>query len=100
LLGYVHATSVQRASEVHVCSLKNLTVLVIDQCFCWVQDIFDKELNDKRKSRWAKAFAEVAEEEDSDDSKGATSSTSSAPTPACGNIRALIVLEHIIQVSF
>ena len=44
-------------------------------------DIFDKELNDLRKSRWTKAFSECA--------------------AAGGNnhLRATIVLEHIMQAS-
>ena len=44
-------------------------------------DIFDKELNDLRKSRWTKAFSECA--------------------TAGGNnhLRATIVLEHIMQAS-
>ena len=43
-------------------------------------DIFDKELNDLRKSRWSKAFSETA---------GSTDN----------NLRATIVIEHIIQAS-
>jgi len=44
-------------------------------------DIFDKELNDLRKSRWNKAFS--AEQEDEE----------------FNNLRATIVIEHIIQAS-
>jgi len=43
-------------------------------------DIFDKELNDLRKSRWEKAF--------SDD-----------PAPNANDLKATIVIEHIIQAS-
>jgi hypothetical protein len=45
-------------------------------------DIFDKELNDLRKKRWTKAF-----------------SGDEAPTKDFGNLRATIVIEHIIQAS-
>ena len=44
-------------------------------------DIFDKELNDLRKRRWARAFSDVKEGEDVHD------------------LRATIVMEHIIQAS-
>jgi len=44
-------------------------------------DIFDKELNDLRKLRWSKAFAEDQE------------------TSIDNNLRATIVMEHIIQAS-
>ena len=43
-------------------------------------DIFDKELNDLRKLRWSEAFSE------------------SCPSEEVGNLRATIVIEHIIQV--
>ena len=46
-------------------------------------DIFDKELNDLRKTRWNKAFAN----DDSDNDEYKT------------NLRATIVIEHIIQAS-
>jgi hypothetical protein len=45
-------------------------------------DIFDKELNDLRKKRWNKAF-----------------SGDEASTKDFGNLRATIVIEHIIQAS-
>jgi hypothetical protein len=45
-------------------------------------DIFDKELNDLRKKRWTKAF-----------------SGDEASTEDFGNLRATIVIEHIIQAS-
>jgi hypothetical protein len=45
-------------------------------------DIFDKELNDLRKKRWTKAF-----------------SVHEASTEDFGNLRATIVIEHIIQAS-
>jgi hypothetical protein len=47
-------------------------------------DIFDKELNDLRKQRWNKAFSEVEEAQ-----KGKEHS----------DLRATIVIEHIIQAS-
>lgn len=48
-------------------------------------DIFDKELNDLRKARWEKAFAERSAADDAGiDGKG---------------LRATIVIEHIIQAS-
>jgi hypothetical protein len=43
-------------------------------------DIFDKELNDLRKSRWNKAFSESSVGQNN-------------------NMRATIVLEHIMQAS-
>jgi hypothetical protein len=46
-------------------------------------DIFDKELNDLRKQRWAKAFTDIEEAQ-----KGKHS-----------DLRATIVIEHIIQAS-
>lgn len=47
-------------------------------------DIFDKELNDLRKSRWNRAFAEQ---------------TSSKTDDVDSDLRATIVIEHIIQAS-
>ena len=46
-------------------------------------DIFDKELNDLRKARWSKAFAE----------------NSNGKTKEFNDLRATIVIEHIIQAS-
>jgi hypothetical protein len=55
-------------------------------------DIFDKELNDKRKMRWNKAFA--AEEEEIDKELRET-----IAGDVDNDLRATIVLEHIIQAS-
>jgi hypothetical protein len=55
-------------------------------------DIFDRELNDKRKMRWNKAFA--AEEEEMDEELQAT-----IAGEVDNDLRATIVLEHIIQAS-
>ena len=46
-------------------------------------DIMDKTLNDQRKARWARAFSDEHKEESSHDS----------------NLRATIVIEHLIQAS-
>jgi len=47
-------------------------------------DIFDKELNDLRKHRWEQAFASRSPGND---------------TPVDSNLKATIVIEHIIQAS-
>ena len=57
-------------------------------------DIFDKVLNDLRKDRWARAFSS------SEGSPGTT--TNNGNKSASGvdsDLRATIVLEHIIQAS-
>lgn len=63
-------------------------------------DIFDKELNDLRKSRWERAFANPNAENSSaagifleDDNTSHESSLDNS------DLRATIVLEHIIQAS-
>ena len=48
-------------------------------------DIFDKELNDLRKTRWAQAFSESA---------------SGRAVANVNDLRATIVMEHIIQVRY
>ena len=46
-------------------------------------DIFDKELNDLQKSRWAKVFSEATK----------------SGTKECSDMHAAIVIEHIVQAS-
>ena len=55
-------------------------------------DIFDKELNELRKSRWNKAFSATTTTTTSSSSNGACSSDGN-------NLKATIVIEHIIQAS-
>ena len=69
-------------------------------------DIFDKELNDLRKERWVMAFAKKEGEEDTESTtEGSTDKSLNQGSNSKdqdwdeGDLRATIVIEHIIQAS-
>jgi tetratricopeptide (TPR) repeat protein len=61
-------------------------------------DIFDKDMKELRNSRWKKAFDESSVHSLSKQSDGG-SSTSGSQTEEESNLKATIVLEHIIQAA-
>jgi hypothetical protein len=79
-------------SELRQCLFANKGELVRFRQVCvnvvLATDIFDKELNDLRKARWNRAF--------SNDQEGGNNASTTHET---ANLRATIVIEHIIQAS-
>jgi hypothetical protein len=65
--------------------------------------MFHKELNDRRKARWSKAFVQVSDNNDGakvDEGKEAGTNQEEAKSSSNDfSLRATIVIEHIAQAS-